>query len=59
VRLSLLDVQGRERAVLADDEWAAGRHVLELNAADLEPGLFFVRLQAGGADLRRRLVIIR
>lgn len=59
VRLSLVDVQGREVALLSDGERPAGRYASALDAKDLRPGLYFVRLQAPGADLRQRVVIVR
>lgn len=59
VRLTLLDLQGREVARLADGERIAGLHTAALDARDLRPGLYFVRLQAPGVDLRRRLAIVR
>jgi hypothetical protein len=62
VRLSLLDVQGREVLVLADGEYPAGRHTLAwVNGehAGLGSGLYFVRLRAGGMSFTRRVVISR
>jgi hypothetical protein len=59
VRLTLLDVQGRELAVLADGGREAGRYTLSLDASALRPGLRFVRLQAPGTDLKQRVVILQ
>ncbi len=59
VRLSLVDLQGREVAVLADGVREAGRHVALLDAADLRPGVYFARLRCGGASLVRRFVLVR
>lgn len=59
VRLSLLDVQGREIAVLADADRAAGKHVAQLVAGDLATGLYFVRLMSQGATLTRRVAIVK
>lgn len=59
VRLSVLDVQGREVAVLEDGERAAGAHVARLPGGALPPGLYFVRLRAGSAELLRRIVVLR
>jgi len=59
VRLTLLDVQGRELAVLAEGERAPGRYAVSLDAAALAPGLDFVRMQAPGVDLKQRVVILR
>lgn len=59
VRITLLDVQGRERARLIDGQRPAGAHEAELDARDLAPGLYWLRMQAGGRDLRTKLVIAR
>ncbi|MBI5170564.1 MAG: T9SS type A sorting domain-containing protein [Candidatus Eisenbacteria bacterium] len=59
VRVSVLDVQGREIAVLADGAFEAGRHAVTLDGARLSPGLFFVRVQSGGVSLARRVAIVR
>ncbi|MCC6651348.1 MAG: T9SS type A sorting domain-containing protein, partial [Candidatus Eisenbacteria bacterium] len=59
VRVSVLDVQGREVARLADGAFEPGRHAVTLDSARLSPGLFFVRVQAGGASLTRRVAIVR
>jgi hypothetical protein len=59
VRLALLDVQGRELAALADGVREPGRYAAALDASDLRAGMYFVRLQAGGANAVRRLVVVR
>lgn len=59
VRVSVLDVQGREVAVLADGAFEAGRHSVTLEGARLSPGLFFVRVQSGGVSLAKRVAIVR
>jgi hypothetical protein len=59
VRVTLLDVQGRELTVLTQGEREAGRYTVPLEAASLPPGLHFIRLQAPGVDLRQRVVTLR
>ena len=61
VRLSLIDVQGREAAVLASGEYEPGRHRVPWRGAGAvsQSGLYFVRLSAGGRTLVRRAVLIR
>ncbi len=62
VRVSVLDVQGREVAVLADGAFAAGRHgvTLERSGSPLATGLYFVRLRvSGGPEFTRRIAITR
>ncbi len=59
VRLTLLDVQGREVAVLADGVRDAGRYTAALQSGGLQAGVYFVRMQAPGGQLTRRLEIVR
>jgi len=59
VSLTLLDVQGREVAVLERGEREAGWRATAVEAHSLRPGLYLVRLQAGHVELHRRMVIIR
>jgi len=59
VRLTLADVQGREVVVLADGIRQAGRYAAVLDARDLPPGTYFVRMQAKGVNLTRRLAVVK
>jgi hypothetical protein len=61
IRLSILDLAGREVAVLADGAAAAGRSEFAWDgrvARDRAPaGLYFVRLRTAGRDLTRRFAV--
>jgi subtilisin family serine protease len=62
VRLSVIDVQGREVAVLAEGIFEAGRHQVRWEGASsggVGPGLYFVRLNVAGRSLVRRSVVTR
>ena len=62
VRLSVIDLQGREVAVLADGTYPAGRHEASWNTNAGRPipaGVYFVRLVVGGKAWMRRLVRVR
>ena len=59
LRISVLDVQGRERSVLASGTHEAGLFTAALDSRDLPPGLYFIRLQAQGTERRRRIVVMR
>ncbi len=59
VRLELIDVAGRTVARFADGAFGPGRHETAADVAALRPGLYFVRLRAGGASVVRRVVIAR
>ncbi len=62
VRLSVIDVQGREVAVLAEGDYEAGRHQVRWDGTyggRLGSGLYFVRLNVAGRSLVRRIVVTR
>lgn len=62
VRLTIVDLRGREIAVLADGPLAAGRHSLawdgRSHGATARAGLYFVLLQAEGRRWAQRLVLV-
>jgi hypothetical protein len=59
-RLSVVDLRGREVAVLTDGELPAGRHAAAWNAAGggTRAGLYFVLLRAEGRRLSHKLVVV-
>ncbi len=60
VHVGVLDVQGREVLTLADGEYGAGRHVVQLaNVHAFTPGLYFVRMTAPGHTLVNRFAVMR
>ncbi len=62
VKLTVLDVQGRQVLSLADGEFAAGRHAMAWNngrTASLGAGLYFARLQVAGRTFTQRFAIAR
>jgi len=63
VHLSILDVQGREIAVLADGVRAAGSYLQAWDGTSAKgtvtPGVYFVRYRASGIEQTRRLTIAR
>jgi hypothetical protein len=61
VRLSVIDLQGREVAVLADGTYPAGRHeaTWDTHAGRVPAGVYFVRMVVGGRTWMRRLVRMR
>jgi hypothetical protein len=50
VQVSLVDILGREVGLVLDQELDAGLHRLSVNATSLAAGVYFVRLQAVGAQ---------
>ena len=59
VQISVIDVQGREIAVVTDAEQAAGVHVVTLDVRGWSAGLYFVRLQCAGVEMRRRIAVVK
>lgn len=63
VRISVLDLQGREIAILVDQRYRAGRYsgtwALTSRQGAAKAGVYFVRLRAEGKALTRRLVVAR
>ena len=59
VRLALLDVLGREVAVLVSGEQAAGEQRAALAGRALAPGLYVLRLDAAGQVATQKLTVTR
>lgn len=58
VKLSVMDVQGREVAVLVDGVMSAGRHQAVWNASSVRSsGVYFVRYEVPGRTFTRRVVV--
>lgn len=57
VRLSVVDVLGREVAVIADGARAAGTSTERLDTAALPPGIYVARLAADGRTVTRRFTV--
>lgn len=59
IRLTVLDVLGREVAVLAAGERPAGAHEARLETPRLAAGVYTVRLTTSDAQQSRRVVVVR
>ncbi|PAP78114.1 hypothetical protein [Rubrivirga marina] len=59
VRLRVVDVLGREVAVLADGAHAAGEHRAALDASRLATGVYVVVLDADGRRATRTITVVR
>jgi mannosyl-glycoprotein endo-beta-N-acetylglucosaminidase len=57
--LRLYSLDGRVAATLAEGQIEAGWHDAVLPAGDLCTGMYFVRLEAGGDRITRKLTVIR
>jgi hypothetical protein len=59
VALELFDLSGRRVRTLVDEQLRAGRYEVEVPAAGLRGGVYFVRMRAGSFAATRRLVVVR
>ena len=59
VRVEVLDVLGRQVAVLAEGDRPAGWHSVTFDGSGLPSGVYVVRLQAGGRAVAQRLTLAR
>ncbi|MEO8514110.1 MAG: T9SS type A sorting domain-containing protein [Ignavibacteria bacterium] len=59
IRLVVFDVQGREVAVLADSEFQSGNYDLLFNGENLSSGVYFYKIQAGGYQDIKKMVLLK
>jgi len=59
VTLKVYDMLGREVATLADGTQEAGVHTVPFNAERLSSGVYLYRLEAGGAALTRKMLLMK
>ncbi len=59
VKLVVFDISGREVAVLADGFYPAGHHSMFFDGSELASGVYFARLQTGGDNFTRKLLLIK
>ncbi|MFH0765352.1 MAG: C25 family cysteine peptidase [Calditrichota bacterium] len=59
VKLSLIDVNGREIAVILNQHQAAGKYQAILDGAKLASGVYLVRMETPDVSRMERLVLIR
>lgn len=60
VSLEVVDLSGRQITVLLKDEMRnAGTHTVSFNGNELAPGIYIVRLRAGGQSLSHKIEVTR
>lgn len=59
VRISIIDLLGREVEVLVDEEILPGTHLVSWNAQNKASGVYFCRLEADNILLTRKLMLIK
>jgi len=58
-RLTVVDLRGRQVAVLADGVLAAGEHACSFNGSNLASGVYIYRLETAEATLSRRMILTK
>ena len=59
VRVSVFDLTGREVAVLADGEFAAGTHTVEFNPGNLPSGSYLYKMTTPQFSVTRKLTLLK
>jgi len=59
VRLSVINLLGREVQVLVDEFQAAGIREIQLNAGDLASGVYFYRIEAGKFSAINKMILLK
>lgn len=57
VRLSVIDLVGKEVAVIATQKLAAGEHTFNLSGDNLSRGVYFINLEVNGRSYIKKLVV--
>jgi hypothetical protein len=59
VVLKIYDVLGKEIAVLMNEQFSAGEHTVQFNAADIPSGIYFYTIHAGTFTSTKKLVVMK
>jgi hypothetical protein len=59
VRLAVYDVLGRQVGLLVNEMKAAGHYEVRWNASGLSSGIYVYRLEAGGQNVSRNMMLVR
>jgi YVTN family beta-propeller protein len=59
VRLSILNILGKEIRVLLNEDKEAGYHSIEFNASNLPSGVYFYQLKAGSFVETKKMILLR
>ena len=59
VSLSIYDVNGRLVTTLADKMFEAGENEITWNAADVNAGIYFLRMETAGYSENRKLIVAK
>jgi len=59
VKLRVFDILGREVARLIEGEISVGTHTIAFNGEGLASGEYFYRLEAGGQNITKRMLLVK
>jgi hypothetical protein len=59
VALKVYDIMGREVMTLLNQKLTGGAHEVNFDGAGLPSGIYFYRLQSGGAALTKKMVLLK
>jgi hypothetical protein len=59
VQLDIFDVLGQKIKVLIDEKESVGKHTAYFDATDLNSGVYFYRLTAGGFSQSKKMIFIK
>jgi glucuronoarabinoxylan endo-1,4-beta-xylanase len=59
VQLKIFDVLGREIKILVDEKESIGKHTVHFDASDLNSGVYFYRITAGGFSQSKKMILVR
>jgi hypothetical protein len=58
-RVSILNLLGREIAILVDDHLQSGRHQINFSAQAFASGIYYYRLQTEDYSATKKMVLLR
>ncbi len=59
IKLAIYDIAGRKVALLAEGYYPAGTHQAVWDASKVASGVYFARLEGGGLEKTRKLLLLR
>jgi hypothetical protein len=59
VQLKIFDVLGREIKTLIDEKETIGKHTVHFDASDLNSGIYFYRITAGGFSQSQKMILVK
>ncbi|MDZ7755966.1 T9SS type A sorting domain-containing protein [Rhodohalobacter sp.] len=59
VRIGVYNIVGQQVALLADESYGAGEHVISWNASEMPSGVYIVQLEVGSRIFTRKITLIK